>query len=80
MFLTALTRHNYLNEVIDFNWSERFILYFNPEIIIKGTFMQIENALINDRVSVLKVFWKFRIPTIYNFAEFTSEIFYFLKK
>ena len=42
--------------------------------------MQIENALINDRVSVLKVFWKFRIPTIYNFAEFTSEIFYFLKK
>ena len=30
--------------------------------------MQIEKALINDRLSVSRVSWKFRIPTIYNFA------------
>ena len=30
--------------------------------------MQIEKALINDRLHVSKVFWQFRIPTIYNFA------------
>ena len=29
--------------------------------------MQIDKALINDHLSVLKVTWKFRIPTIYNF-------------
>ena len=36
--------------------------------MIKGTAMQIEKALINDRLSVTKVSWKFRIPTIYNLA------------
>ena len=30
--------------------------------------MQIEKALINDRLRVSKVSWKFRTPTIYNFA------------
>ena len=35
---------------------------------LKGTVMQIEKALINDRLHVPKVSWKFRIPTIYNFA------------
>ena len=30
--------------------------------------MQIEKALINDRLHVSKVSWQFRIPTIYNFA------------
>ena len=35
---------------------------------LKGTFMQIEKAWINDRLRVSKVMWKFRIPTIYNFA------------
>ena len=30
--------------------------------------MQIEKALINDRLSVSKVSCKFRIPIIYNFA------------
>ena len=30
--------------------------------------MQIEKAVINDRLGVSKVSWKFRIPTIYNFA------------
>ena len=34
----------------------------------KGTVMQIEKALINDRLRVSKVPWKFRIPTVYNFA------------
>ena len=37
-------------------------------LIIKGTVMQIEKALINDRLHVSKVSWKFRIATIYNFA------------
>ena len=32
------------------------------------TVMQIEKALMNDFLHVLKVSWKFRIPTIYNFA------------
>ena len=30
--------------------------------------MQIEKALTNDRLRVSEVSWKFRIPTIYNFA------------
>ena len=30
--------------------------------------MEIEKALINDRLRVSKVSWKFRILTIYNFA------------
>ena len=43
--------------------------------------MQIEKALINDRLRVSKVSGKFRIPTIYNLAViFTHEICYFLKK
>ena len=35
----------------------------------EGTVIQIEKALINDTLSVSKVSGKFRIPTIYNFAE-----------
>ena len=35
---------------------------------IKGTSMQIEKVLINDRLRVSKVSGKFRTPTIYNFA------------
>ena len=47
---------------------------------IKGTVMQIEKALINDRLSVSKVSWKFRIPTIYNFAvKFAVKFATFLK-
>ena len=37
-------------------------------MIFKGTVMQIEQALINDRSRVSEVSWKFRIPIIYNFA------------
>ena len=33
----------------------------------KGTVMQIEKALINNRLRVSKVSWKFRIQNIYNF-------------
>ena len=49
-------------------------IYINLELLqgfialIKGTFMQIEKALINDRLCVSKVYSKCRIPTIYNFA------------
>ena len=41
--------------------------------------MQIEEALINDRLRVLKVSWKFCIPTIYNFAVVYSWNFISLK-
>ena len=37
-------------------------------LIIKGTVMKIEKGLTNDRLRVSKVSWKYRIPTIYNFA------------
>ena len=47
--------------------------------------MQIEKALINDRLRVLKVFQKFYIPTIYTFAViyawnllFSLKVAYFL--
>ena len=42
--------------------------------------MQIEKALINDPSRILKVSWKFCIPTIYNFAVIYYGICYFLKK
>ena len=38
------------------------------EMSIKGTVMQTGKALKNDRLRVSKASWKFRIPTIYNFA------------
>ena len=53
----------------------------NPRIVLKhalaqgffkGTAMQIEKTLINDRLRVLKVSGKFRIPTIFNFAAIHS--------
>ena len=51
---------------------------------MKGTVMQIEKELINDRLRVSKVSWKFCIPTIYNFAImyswnllFSSKVAYF---
>ena len=47
--------------------------------------MQIGKALINDRLRVLKVSWKFRVPTIYSFAViyswnllFSLKVAYFL--
>ena len=43
--------------------------FINRLWTIKGIVMQIEKALINDRLRVSKVFWKFCNPTIYNFAE-----------
>ena len=41
--------------------------------------MQIEKALINDRLRVTKVSWKFRIPTTYNFVVIYPYISYFFK-
>ena len=53
--------------------------------IVKGTAMQIEKALINDRLRVSKVSRKFHISTIYNFAViytwnlvFSEKVAYFL--
>ena len=36
--------------------------------MLKGTIMQTEKALTNDRLNIPKVFLKFCIPTIYDFA------------
>ena len=40
--------------IFGLNWSESF----------KGTVMQIEKSLINDRLRVSKLWWNFRTPTI----------------
>ena len=42
--------------------------------------MQIEKALINDRLRVLKVPWKFRNSTIYHFAVIYQWNLLFFKK
>ena len=42
--------------------------------------MQTEKALINNRLHVSKVSWKFRIPTIYNFAVIYPWNMLFFKK
>ena len=43
--------------------------------------MQIEKALINDRLGVSKVSWKFHVPNIYNFGViYLWKLFFFLKK
>ena len=38
-------------------------------LALEGKVMQIEKELINDRLFLSKVLWKFRTPTIYSFAE-----------
>ena len=55
------------------------------ETKLKGTVMQTEKALINNCLLVSKVFWKFGIPTIYNFTViylwnllFSRKVAYFL--
>ena len=52
------------------NLSEKKISCGNTlqKVYLKGTAIQIEKAPINDRLPVLKVFWKFGIPTFYNSA------------
>ena len=59
--------------------------YFNFSVALKVTVIQIEKALANDLLRVLKASWKFRISTIYNFAViypwkllFSEEVTYFL--
>ena len=50
------------------NVKKKILNISSSEVAIKGTVMQIEKALINDRLCVSKGFCKFRIPTIYSFA------------
>ena len=47
------------------------------EICLKGTVMQIEKVLVNDCLRVLKVSWKYRNATIYDFAVIYTWIFLF---
>ena len=51
---------------VEFNSLIYFETYFYH--CLKGKVMQIEKALINECLSVSELSWKFRIPTIYNFA------------
>ena len=44
------------------------LIMFANIALFKGTVIQIEKALINDRLHVSKVSWEFRIPAIYSFA------------
>ena len=57
-----------------------FPITYSFKEYVKGTVMQTEKALIDDRLSVSKASCKFRIPTIYNFANYYRENYYFLKK
>ena len=41
-------------------------------LVFKGIIMQIEKALINERLHVLKRSWKFCIPANYNFTNISS--------
>ena len=43
-------------------------LNISGQKLFKGTLMKIEKALINDCLRVLKVSWKFHIPTIHSFV------------
>ena len=47
-----------------------FLVYICTACVVnfKGTAMQTEKVLINDRLHVLQVSCKLRIPTIYSFA------------
>ena len=45
-----------------------YLFGHSSPVAVNGTVMQIEKALINDRLRVSKVSRKCRIPTIYNFA------------
>ena len=49
-------------------------------MFLKVAVMQIEKALINDHLHVSKISWKFRMPTIYNFAVIYPWNLLFLKK
>ena len=64
---TTLLHINYITSHSLFI-SKRAVTYASRIPVIKGTVIKIEKALINDRLRVSKVSWKFRIPTIYNFA------------
>ena len=43
------------------------IVMIGDRTVLKDTVMQTEKALVNGRLRVFKVSWKFRIPIIHNF-------------
>ena len=59
-----------MNILVKYDWTylKIYTKYKDFYTYIKGTVMQIEKVLINDGRRVSKVFWKFRIPIIYNFV------------
>ena len=58
-----------------FVWDIKQVLDF-----AKSTVMKIEKSLINDRSSISKVSWKFRIPIINNFVVIDTRNLLFFKK
>ena len=72
-------------DFFDFSWNNIFTRIVFTGSVFKGTVMQIEKRLISDGLRVLKVSWKFRILSIYNFAVispwnllFSQKVAYFL--
>ena len=50
------------------NSAEYYIYKFLNQFSLKLQSYKLKEAVINDRLLVLEVSWKCRIPTIYNFA------------
>ena len=77
-FLTRLWRHKFWINLIFLmkpcfvhyrKVKTKILIYWERKELLKvATVMQIEKSLVNDRLRVSKVSWKFRIPNIYNFA------------
>ena len=72
---TCFSKHTYRGRKLEDSYLQKngrknlaTTIFFEQRIKekLKGTVMQIENALINNRLRVSKVSWKSRIPTIYN--------------
>ena len=79
ILLSCQNKHSKLNTICHikpkfFLWNkllENVLLakyFISVNAVFKGIVMKIEKAIINDRLRVSKVWWKFRIPTVYNFA------------
>ena len=79
ILLSCQNKHSKLNTICHskpkfFLWNkllENVLLgkyFISVNAVFKGIVMKIEKAMINDRLRVSKVQWKFRIPTVYNFA------------
>ena len=63
-FFDLYKEYKILQLVSEWIYNESLFVF----LLLKGIIKKTERALINDRLSVSKLSWKFYIPTIYNFA------------